>query len=226
MQFLLFLGKCCNLYKGKRCWVSTKVWFMLPFLFWLILCTLKSVWVDLFVLRFNIKWPTALINKVLSKESGLEDVSTVLLEDNNWANAPLHNRLRRFWSMFFGRLGFLFDLFWKVTSMWLSWDSNLRSRDRQTDALPLRYWGWSCWKTFEFLFITWLISLYLTHGELLNGISIDVGKMLSQQLKGFLGWALSNHLGHFLISHVCPRNIGELLYNIWLSPQSSISEWI
>ena len=98
MQF--FLGRWCNLYNGKRCWVSTKL------VDWLILCTLKSVWVDLFVLRFNIKWPTALINKVLSKLSGLLEFSK-LLEDSIWASAPLHNRRSRSdWSMFLEDLDF------------------------------------------------------------------------------------------------------------------------
>ena len=98
MQF--FLGRWCNLYNGKRCWVSTKL------VDWLILCTLKSVWVDLLVLRFNIKWPTALINKVLSKLSGLLEFSK-LLEDRIWASAPLHNRRSRSdWSMFLEDLDF------------------------------------------------------------------------------------------------------------------------
>ena len=39
-----------------------------------ILCTLKSVWVDLFVLRFKIRLPIVFISKVFKIESLLFDI--------------------------------------------------------------------------------------------------------------------------------------------------------
>ena len=96
MQF--FRG-CDNLLSGNKWLLSTK-------LFW-ILCTLKSVWVDLLVLLFKIKLLKVLIRRVFKIES-------FELSCKIWAKAPLHKRRTNSRSM--EDVGFLEDISWKTWS--------------------------------------------------------------------------------------------------------------
>lgn len=63
----------CNLYRGKRCWLSKSGHELLACLeFFAILCTLKSVWVDLLDLRLRIKLPMVFTIRVFKIESAWE----------------------------------------------------------------------------------------------------------------------------------------------------------
>lgn len=117
-------------------------------MFCLILCTLKSVWVDLLVfIFFTTRWPTALISKVLIKESGLDWIS-LELDDNKM----LHKRLsisrwsivlEDFWINIFGRLGFLKDIFKLIHSIIYVSISWTNSRLLESDLWNNIRWFWN-----------------------------------------------------------------------------------